>query len=325
MSKRDIAIDIVKAFGIILMILGHCPAVPQMPFRHFIFTFHMPLFFIVSGYFFKAKDVKTSLIRDAKHLLIPYIVTCIAVVILSFVKSKFMDDNKTLYYIIATFIGSGSPHLCLYLADMPIIGAIWFLPALFVCKNAYNLLSQYAVHKRLLYSTIIYLVATLIGRYVVFIPFSVLCGLSAIIFYAIGVYYQTTNCKITWWHWLIGIICWIVSFQFSHVNLVQPRTDLYFIDVIGATTATYLIYTLSKKYTEICKHATVMPWIGRNSLYILCFHLIDQNVGVSGFLTKSLHPVFLGLCMLVIPILCTLLYVKTIGAIQIKRLNHSHN
>lgn len=310
MSKRDIAIDIVKAIGILLMILGHCPAIPKMPFRHFIFTFHMPLFFIVSGYFFEAKDIKTSLIRDAKHLLIPYFITCAVVVILTLVKSLFMGESKTFYYIVATFIGSGSSHLCRYLADMPIIGAIWFLPALFVCKNAYNLLSKYPVNTRLLYSAIIYVVATLIGRYIIFIPFSFLCGLSAIIFYAIGDYYKMTKCKITWLHWIIGIICWIVSFQFSHVNLVQPRTDLYFIDVIGATTATFLIYTVSKKLTELFKYATVMPWIGRNSMYILCLHLIDQNVGFSGFLTKSLHPISLGLCMVVIPLLCTLFYVK---------------
>ena len=111
MNKRDTAIDIVKAIGILLMIVGHCPVIPQMPIRHFIFTFHMPLFFIVSGYFFKAKETKTSFIRDAKHLLIPYFVTCAAVVLLSFIKSLFMDDNETLYYLAATFVGSGSSHL----------------------------------------------------------------------------------------------------------------------------------------------------------------------------------------------------------------------
>lgn len=321
MNNRDTAVDIVKAIGILSVILGHCVAIPQMPFRHFIFTFHMPLFFLISGYFFKPRGIRTSLICDTKRLMIPYFVTCGAVVVLTSIKSLFLEDNKSaLYYLAATFIGSGSSHLCLYLSDLPNIGAIWFFPALLVCKNAYLLLSKYPINKRLLYSAIIYIAATLIGRYLIFIPFSILCGLSAIVFYAIGDYYKTTKCKITWVHWLIGITCWFLSFRFSRILLVQPRTDFYFIDVVGSTTATYLLYRLSGKITELCKHNVIMPWIGRNSMYILCFHLIDQDLGFSGFITKSFHPICLVVSMLVLPILCTLLYMKIAGIIKVKRI-----
>ena len=304
--KRNTVIDITKAIGILLVILGHCGA---MPYRHFIFTFHMPLFFILSGYFFKSKDIKTSMKSDLQHLMIPYFVTCGAVVLLTSVKSMISRDfSPVFYYVEATFFGSGSPHSCQYLAYLPSIGAIWFFPALLVCKNVYNALSCYPVKKRLLFSAIIYVVATLIGRYIIFIPFSVLCGLSAIIFYAIGDYYKKEKPQIKWIYWIVGLFCWGISSMFSIVLLVQPRTDLYLIDVIGATTATFMVYKISAKISKLFPKSDLLPWIGRNTIYILCFHLIDLDLGVSNMITHNMYPVTLIMSMLIIPLVATFVW-----------------
>lgn len=310
MNKRDTSIDIAKAIGILLMICGHCSAIPYMPYRQFIFTFHMPLFFIFSGYFFKRKEMKESLRSDTKRLMTPYFITCLAVILLTFIKSLHSGQLRpVLYYIAAMFVGSGSPHSCLYLSHLPSIGAIWFFPALLVCKNVYNSLSVYSLKKRLLYSCAICVISTLIGRYVIFLPFSVLCGLSAIIFFAIGDYYKTELPRITWLHSLIGVLCWVISFKFSKVYLVQPRMDLYFIDVIGATTATFLVLKVSKKINELIGLSDMLSWIGRNSMYILCCHLIDLNIGISSKLTQNFHRLTLIISMLVIPLISTLMYV----------------
>ena len=65
-SKRDVTIDIVKAIGILLMILGHCPGITHIG-RNFIFSFHMPLFFIFSGYFYKPKALNDVFRSGNKH------------------------------------------------------------------------------------------------------------------------------------------------------------------------------------------------------------------------------------------------------------------
>ena len=54
MAARNEIIDIAKAIGIILMVIGHtrCPEY----LRHLIYLFHMPLFFILSGYFLQKKS-----------------------------------------------------------------------------------------------------------------------------------------------------------------------------------------------------------------------------------------------------------------------------
>lgn len=51
-SERDETVDIVKGIGILLVLLGHVVPYGSYPCRY-IFSFHMPLFFIVSGVLFR--------------------------------------------------------------------------------------------------------------------------------------------------------------------------------------------------------------------------------------------------------------------------------
>lgn len=69
MKKRDNSIDIVKGWGIILVIWGHT--------SHFLFNeiyaFHMPLFFFLSGCFFSPKLSFGGFIKKKfRQLIVPY-------------------------------------------------------------------------------------------------------------------------------------------------------------------------------------------------------------------------------------------------------------
>ena len=73
---RDKKIDIIKGITILLMVLGHT----NFAGRHFIYMFHMAVFFMASGYFIKDKNsetltgVKNSIIKKIKGLWIPYFI-----------------------------------------------------------------------------------------------------------------------------------------------------------------------------------------------------------------------------------------------------------
>ena len=45
-SKRELWIDILRGIGILLVVLGHT----NPPFKRIIYSFHIPLFFILSGF-----------------------------------------------------------------------------------------------------------------------------------------------------------------------------------------------------------------------------------------------------------------------------------
>ena len=54
MTNRNLQIDIARGIGIILVVLGHA----AFPYTHFIYLFHLAIFFIMAGYFFKDEYVK---------------------------------------------------------------------------------------------------------------------------------------------------------------------------------------------------------------------------------------------------------------------------
>lgn len=71
--QRNPSVDIAKGIAITLMVLGHS-GVPEMG-RAFIYMFHMPLFFILSGWCFKEKYLeqpKTFVAHRLKGLWWPY-------------------------------------------------------------------------------------------------------------------------------------------------------------------------------------------------------------------------------------------------------------
>lgn len=71
---KNETVTIAKAIGILLMVLGHarCP----LPLQQFIYMFHMPLFFFLSGYCFKEKyllDKRSFILKRVKGLYVPFV------------------------------------------------------------------------------------------------------------------------------------------------------------------------------------------------------------------------------------------------------------
>lgn len=72
--NRDVSVDVCKGIGIMLMVLGHS-GIPKYG-HDFIYMFHMPLFFFLSGYCFNEKyidDIGAFIIRKLKTLWKPYV------------------------------------------------------------------------------------------------------------------------------------------------------------------------------------------------------------------------------------------------------------
>lgn len=72
-TGRDVTFDVLKGIAILAMIAGHC-FIP-LPLHHFIYIWHMPLFFLISGYFFHEKPGGVVIRGICRGLLAPYAVT----------------------------------------------------------------------------------------------------------------------------------------------------------------------------------------------------------------------------------------------------------
>lgn len=133
-TKRIDYFDIAKGLAMFCVIAGHLGA-PKV--TAFVCCHDMPLFFLLSGYFFKNDGAK--ILRNTKKLLTAYAWTVIAVIVLSEVLplAKVLlrgEDAFTMVkvagkWLIAGLYGSGFRGDFLGFR-LPSIGAIWFLLAL---------------------------------------------------------------------------------------------------------------------------------------------------------------------------------------------------
>ena len=126
-------VSIAKAIGIILVVVGHagCPDA----LNKFIYSFHMPLFFILSGYFFKEINSGEMLwkyvLKKIKKLWLPYVFYCIPFIALHNVLAPLGFDGGSLYDV-----SDYAKHFfgLLYFKGEPsgYFPAFWFLRTLFL-------------------------------------------------------------------------------------------------------------------------------------------------------------------------------------------------
>lgn len=268
MQKRDTTIDIAKAIGILLMILGHCKGLPYI-FSNFIFSFHMPLFFILSGYFYKSRSMKDLFICGNKHLVKPYLITAFFCIFLCLTAG---DWELVKDKIIGTVMSNGGWSHEMFGTNLPYIGPIWFLLALYWCKLFYAYLKQ-KTEKCLLFSFIISTIALLIGKYVVNLPFGILTGFCGMVFYCMGDYWKTKiDGPIKTPFLAVGIVIWALCIWKGHLELASFDCNLYPISMFAAFVGTYVTYLVSKTVPVFLQ--TILIWIGQNTLLILCYHTL---------------------------------------------------
>lgn len=73
--ERKIWIDNLKVFGIFLVVLGHfTPNYKEAFSSQYLYQFHMPLFFIISGFLAKEyrNTIKQNFLKICRRLLVPY-------------------------------------------------------------------------------------------------------------------------------------------------------------------------------------------------------------------------------------------------------------
>lgn len=139
-------LDAAKGLGILLVILGHIyawnPNINRKILVTWIYSFHMPLFFIVSGMLIKYKNycnIKEFIFSRIKHILVPYIVfslcnALVRILLYGYDESAFIRD------VICTFI---------------LIGVdTWFLQALFLAEIMFIVIRKIVKNEYILTSVI---------------------------------------------------------------------------------------------------------------------------------------------------------------------------
>lgn len=264
-ETRDYSFDVMKGIGIFLMVTGHTLG-PESPVHCYIYAFHMPLFFLVSGYFTKEKDTFKNIISLFNRLIKPFLLIAIIVVSTKTIHDYVLSHSFKIDFDI---IGHG-------------IGPGWFLLALFWGKIIFNYLLKYFPNQYLLISFIVSAIPLLFRYlYPIYIPLCVLHGMSCTIFLAIGYYAKQKHVlqlmrKHIQLCILISMIFWLNTSIYGLVEMSDNYFKLWVIDYLGAIGGTFLCYCLAHFIViHFSLLSRLLTTVSIFSLAIYTFHSID--------------------------------------------------
>ncbi len=285
-------IDVAKGICLIAVILGHC----NEELVKYVFPFHLPVFFIISGYTISNTKIdKDNLSKKFKRLMSPYFITCFFIILMDVLNLILLKDDKFIVSITSkvmsninrSFFGSGAITSFGNLNFSSRIGAIWFLPALFfsIITSYFILNKEKRYWKRFLFSALISLIAYILSKFI-FLPFSILSGLFAVPFIIFGKWLKDNDIleKLKIRHYLLFILIYIYSIvknlgSISIVNAAAPDIIFTFLSSISAS---LLVISLSVFISRF-KFSNIFSYIGKRSLTGLCVHLFALETMILWF------------------------------------------
>lgn len=350
MATRNETIDIAKAIGIILMVVGHtrCPDY----LRQLIYLFHMPLFFLFSGYFFNQKYLdnrKMFIKRKLKTLYLPYVKwSLLFLLIYNFCFEINIYSEKVSYfgivfhpYSIQDYFRHALSILFSMTEHAPLLGGFWFLHSI-LWGNIIFLFSLRCIKGRKLMA-LLFIMTCLFLHFKIIIPIVEITSLDvlAALFIAIGFYLKEIqgNLMTRLSTWKVVCCCLVllllayllpVSFQ----SVTAKKLIFFIFSGVAGTTVTVKFATFIQKYAILNK---IMPYIGQNTLtilalHILCFRLVSYIICIcTGMALWHMgeHPtidyhsggalwIIYSLCGVAIPLLLLKLYHGLLNIIKMK-------
>lgn len=124
-------LDILKGIGIILVLIGHIYS--NNTIYHWLYSFHMPLFFMAAGYTYKEKPVLQDIKRRFQTIVVPYFSFGLLILLYwTVLERRFRESSMTPF---ESFIGLLRGQYS-YL-DFNV--HLWFLPCFFLTVVLFNL------------------------------------------------------------------------------------------------------------------------------------------------------------------------------------------
>lgn len=282
LKKRKEEFDILKAIGMLSIIIGHLGITS---ISNIAYVFHVPLFFLVSGYFFKSRQKLFT--KRHTVLLKVYLFTAVLILAIKILIAIMINTQSVLNVIekgfVAILYGSGNFNNQIFGYAIPCVGAIWFLLALFWTDIIYFEICRHIDNK--FYKFLITFFLFLIGIFTSsqWLPFSIQSGLIGVFFVYLGdefkesgIKYSTPNRFI-----FISIIMSLLglwgSFRYGHLSCSTGEFPCVFVNVLGACSTTYLLLYFSRKISKY-KIAKYVSFYGQNTIIVLSFHLMELEL-----------------------------------------------
>ena len=278
--QRLIWLDIAKGIAILLVIIGHM-GIPRT-MSNIIYSFHMPFFFLMSGFMFSTnRPLRQNIVRETQKILYPYL-TCSVIVLLLF--SIYRDDWGT-YVLSVLYKGWG-------------FFPLWFV-LVFYCARLIFFLLYETTRKiklklmgggRAIIILLYVILSALVGAFLSFKniiwPYNMSSIFAATSFILIGLLLKQLLSRIRYFDMSTFVHVIIVIFAFAIclvgssyyrldmcINQILPLIPIFIIAVVG----TLMIISLSIIMSRIYQFPVISS-CGRNTFMLMAFPIPVMGV-----------------------------------------------
>lgn len=293
--KRDFLLDFVKAVAILAVVLGHI----STPLGSFIFAWHMPVFFIVTGILMKNKSRNSTHMRVfSKKDLLKYGRYYLLFASLGIVAyyAKAIILHREMIPILQTIVG------CFIYMDMPhnihhYGFVLWFLPAFFWAKivSSFYLRLNMVGEKKI---GIFFLICTMVlasfllrkydswnSFYILGIVEGIICSVWMImgteVAYMLEYVQKMSIVRACKSFTVIFVGIGLASFVHIPVlNLGGYQVENFLFNGLYSFAMFMLLYVWGRIFqcSNCDRIKCWLSWLSENSIYIMVFHVYTNNI-----------------------------------------------
>ncbi|MCR5232326.1 MAG: acyltransferase family protein [Lachnospiraceae bacterium] len=297
-SRRELWIDMVRGIAIILVLAGHSTG---NPLSWFIYGFHIPLLFILSGFLYRKEKITGYIVKLARRYLVPYMIFCFAN---SLLRIPYMlvgnytfsgIRNSIISYCIASLKGQWR--------EMPNCMPLWYLPAITVALLVFRIIDMIPV---LPVKTALYIVMAVTGYNwnalmdAAGMPRELPWGqhtiCSAVAFIAIGnalktvyrkvkdrtdLYNKRNKIIILGLFLTVGLSCLIVDHMYFHdVDVYFNKYGNIILTYMGALSMSLLVMGSCRWLSNRITSGNILVIIGCNSIFFFAFDFWGKTLAL---------------------------------------------
>lgn len=305
MPKRIEYLDVAKGIGIMLIVLGHS----KLPgiILSWIYSFHVPLFFIISGYLYKPRSISEIVRKGFKQLLIPMFLTnflCILGLVALFLRSGIWHGPNLWNWIFDAF----------FMINNEAYVGMWFLCTLFWAKVWLALLIKYNIKYIALSNLILFLLAWQVHNKTIELPWYFLNGMACTSFLSIGYLLKMkevleiqSSIAYSFLSFFIVISAYMMPIDVH--AFIYPRG---FFSVLSSFVISLSLLFILK---DFCNYLPFLRkkfvWIGENSLLILSIHALIHTWNIHGHI-DFIPAYYVGLLEFLFILLCVYILNKNV-------------
>lgn len=296
-------IDSLKGFAIILMVIGHYQDTPHL-LNVWIYSFHMPLFFFLSGYL--TEHIKKKYIQKKfKTLMIPYFSFGLLMLCVDYFLKQEIDIYKEFLNII-------------YYIWRP---AMWFFWILFACCAMFYYCNKLSIKLKCFIVILCYTISVLTSKFNMNLPFRIEIFFSAFSFFLLGDILRSRikqlfliNKKEQWF------ICSIFFAIFTVIALQFPKIDLLLnelhplygiVSIISIISFILLFQSINQSILKNSKSNNIgfriLQYCSLNAIVILIFHskvfylcdILYSHIHLNNMIIKAICTILIEICILV--------------------------